>query len=76
VPWAQKVLPAIEELVDRHPERTLFTRFISAARPGEAPGMWARYYRCWANVTLVNIDTARRVDAIFGAIRAAGESSR
>jgi nicotinamidase-related amidase len=58
VPWAQKVLPAIEDLVDRHPERTLFTRFIPAARPGEGPGMWARYYRRWANVTLVNIDTA------------------
>jgi nicotinamidase-related amidase len=56
VPWAQKVLPAIEELVARHPERTLFTRFIPAARPGEAPGAWARYYRRWAEVTLANID--------------------
>ncbi|RUV53460.1 MAG: cysteine hydrolase [Mesorhizobium sp.] len=56
VPWAQRVLPAIEELVDRHPERTLFTRFIPAARPGEGPGMWARHYRRWAEVTLANID--------------------
>jgi nicotinamidase-related amidase len=58
VPWAQKVLPAIEELVAIHPERTLFTRFIPAARPGEGPGAWARYYRRWAEVTLANIDTA------------------
>lgn len=56
VPWAQKVLPAIEELAGRHPQRTLFTRFIPAARPGEGPGMWARYYRRWAEVTLANID--------------------
>lgn len=56
VPWAQKVLPAIEELVAGHPHRTLFTRFIPATRPGEGPGMWAQYYRRWADVTLANID--------------------
>jgi len=57
VPWAQKVLPAIEELVAANPQRTLFTRFIPAARPGEGFGAWARYYRRWASVTLANIDT-------------------
>lgn len=56
VPWAERVLPMIEELAARHPQRTLFTRFIPAARPGEGPGMWARYYRRWAEVTLANID--------------------
>lgn len=57
VPWAQKVLPAIEELVLKHPQRTLFTRFIPASRPGAGPGMWARYYRRWAQVTLAEVDT-------------------
>jgi nicotinamidase-related amidase len=56
VPWGVKVLPAIEELTARHPRRTLFTRFIPADRPGEGRGMWARYYRRWADVTLSNID--------------------
>lgn len=56
MPWAQKVLPAIEELAARHAERTIFTRFIPAKRPDEAPGLWARYYRRWASVTLDNID--------------------
>jgi nicotinamidase-related amidase len=56
VPWAQKVLPAIEQLVASHPQQTLFTRFIPAARPGEGPGTWARYYRRWAQVTLANIN--------------------
>lgn len=56
VPWAEKVLPAIEELTARHPHRTLFTRFIPAARPGEGPGTWARYYQRWASVTLSNIN--------------------
>lgn len=56
VPWAQTVLPAIEELTAKHPSRTLFTRFIPAERPGEGRGMWARYYRRWAEITLSNID--------------------
>lgn len=58
VPWAQRILPVIEELVASHPQPTLFTRFIPAARPGEAPGMWARYYKRWAEVTLANVDPA------------------
>ena len=56
VPWAEKVLPAIEELTVHRARQTIFTRFIPAARPGEGPGMWARYYQRWADVTLVNID--------------------
>jgi nicotinamidase-related amidase len=56
VPWAQKVLPAIEELTARHPKETLLTRFIPTARPGEGPGTWAHYYRRWEEVTLAKID--------------------
>jgi nicotinamidase-related amidase len=56
VPWTQKVLPAIEQLCARHPEKTVFTRFVPADRPGEGRGMWANYYRRWASVTLANID--------------------
>ncbi|WP_432289583.1 isochorismatase family cysteine hydrolase (plasmid) [Aminobacter sp. BA135] len=58
VPWAQKVLPAIEELAGAHASQTVFTRFVPAARPGEGPGMWARYYRRWAEVTLTRMDPA------------------
>ena len=58
VPWAQRILPVVEELVASHPRQTLFTRFIPAARPGGGPGMWARYYKRWAEVTLANIDPA------------------
>jgi hypothetical protein len=28
----------------RHPERTLFTRFIPPQKPTDMPGMWQRYY--------------------------------
>jgi len=58
VPWAQRILPMIEELASNHPQQTLFTRFIPAAKPGEGRGMWARYYRRWAEVTLANVDAA------------------
>lgn len=58
IPWAKHVLPAIEELVSRHAERTIFTRFIPVSRPGEGMGMWVHYYRRWAEATLENIDPA------------------
>ena len=34
------------------PERTIFTRFIPARRPGEGQGAWRRYYRHWASMTI------------------------
>lgn len=66
VPWLERVLPAIEELCSAHPRRTIFTRFIPVARPGEGRGTWARYYRRWAEVTLENIgvDAVRLVPAL------------
>ncbi|BCH30491.1 cysteine hydrolase [Mesorhizobium sp. L-8-10] len=53
----EKILPRIEELAVKRPERTLFTRFIPAERAEDARGTWAAYYRRWAEVTLCNIDS-------------------
>lgn len=66
MPWLGRVLPAIEELCGSHPERTVFTRFVPAARPGEGSGTWARYYRRWADVTLdrIGTDAVRLVPAL------------
>jgi nicotinamidase-related amidase len=50
-PWMNKVLPAIEALVDAHAERTIFTRFITAERPEAAHGAWQQYYQRWASMT-------------------------
>lgn len=55
VPWLEKVVPVIEALCAEHPERTVFTRFVPAARAGEGRGTWARYYRRWAAATLEQI---------------------
>jgi nicotinamidase-related amidase len=56
-PWMTRVLPKVEEIAGRFPERTVFTRFIPPARPGEMPGMWQRYYSRWTAATRENIDS-------------------
>jgi hypothetical protein len=40
----------------RHPERTVFTRFITPERPDQMPGMWRRYYRRWRVATRERLD--------------------
>lgn len=55
-PWMKRVLPVVVEIAERHPERTIFTRFIPAHHPDELPGSWRRYYRHWAELTLERID--------------------
>jgi len=39
-PWMDRVLPVAAALANRHPERTVFTRFIPPERPDQMPGMW------------------------------------
>lgn len=50
-PWMDKVLPVVVALASRHPERTIFTRFIPPERPEQMPGMWRRYYARWRVAT-------------------------
>jgi nicotinamidase-related amidase len=50
--WMPRVLPKIVRLCELGPERTVFTRFIPARRPGEGQGIWRRYYRHWASMTI------------------------
>lgn len=50
-PWMEKVLPAVVHLVEYSPERTIFSRFITASRVGAGHGTWARYYERWAGMT-------------------------
>jgi nicotinamidase-related amidase len=56
VPWLPRVLPQVAELAHRHPERTVFTRFIPPHQPENMPGAWQDYYRRWRAMTQQNID--------------------
>lgn len=50
-PWLNKVLPAIEALVERDPGHTIFTRFVPPEGPEQAGGAWRDYYRRWPDMT-------------------------
>ena len=55
-PWLDRVLPVVTELASRHPERTVFTRFIPPERATDMPGLWQRYYSRWKDVTRQHLD--------------------
>ncbi|SHK17972.1 Nicotinamidase-related amidase [Roseomonas rosea] len=50
-PWMRRVLPVIERIATAHPERTVFTRFIPAAHPGDGEGTWRHYWERWKSMT-------------------------
>ena len=52
MPWLARVLPNVVTLTASHPDRTIFTRFIPARRPGDGMGMWKHYYKRWASMTI------------------------
>lgn len=58
-PWMERVLPAIVDLVAHHPERTVFTRFITPLSPDEAPGQWRNYFRRWKAATRQAMDSSQ-----------------
>lgn len=51
VDWMDAVLPQVEELAGRFPEKTIFTRFIPPLRAQDMPGAWQEYYRKWWMLT-------------------------
>jgi nicotinamidase-related amidase len=55
-PWMARVLPVVARLAAAHPTRTIYTRFIPAANPGEVRGSWRRYYERWRSMTLERLD--------------------
>jgi|SRR5689334_10228170 len=57
-PWMPRVLPTVTALANRHPERTVFTRFIPPKHAAEMPGMWQRYYTRWKAATREQLDLA------------------
>ena len=57
-PGLTAIVPAVQAIVERHLENTVFTRFITPYQPDDAPGTWRRYYRRWRSVTRALLDQA------------------
>ena len=55
-PWMERVLPTVARIVERFPERTVFTRFITPERPEDMPGTWRQYYERWRQTTRQFLD--------------------
>lgn len=56
VPWLPRILPMVGELARRHPERTVFSRFIPPRQPEDMQGAWQHYYRHWQAMTRQSLD--------------------
>jgi nicotinamidase-related amidase len=56
-PWMERVLPVVTAIVERFPERTVFTRFITPERPSDLPGTWRLYYEKWRETTRQHMDS-------------------
>jgi nicotinamidase-related amidase len=56
VQWFEPILPQVTALARRHPERTVFSRFIPPGQPEEMPGAWQDYFRRWRAMTQQNLD--------------------
>jgi nicotinamidase-related amidase len=50
-PWMSRVLPNVVAVAERHPERSVFSRFIPMREPGDGHGTWRRYYERWPAMT-------------------------
>jgi nicotinamidase-related amidase len=50
--WLARILPNVLSITSAHPEKTIFTRFIPAQRPGQGVGMWRHYYERWGSMTI------------------------
>ncbi|WP_313618030.1 cysteine hydrolase [Agrobacterium sp.] len=55
VPWMSRVSGEIIELSECHPQRTIFTRFMTPERATDMPGMWRAYYEKWHEMTRAKI---------------------
>ena len=52
VPWMRQVSPQVQEVAERHPQQTVFTRFVPPKHAADMPGMWRTYYEKWDMMTL------------------------
>lgn len=51
-PWMVRVLPVVTRIAEHHPQRTIFTRFISPQRPEQMSGSWRPILRALARADI------------------------
>lgn len=56
VPWLPRVLPNVLAIAQRHPDRTIFTRFVPPRHAAQAAGAWRDYYERWRDMTRERLD--------------------
>jgi nicotinamidase-related amidase len=57
-PWMDRVMPIVQRIAERHPEDTVYTRFMPPRTAEEARGAWRSYFERWRDFTLERIDPA------------------
>jgi nicotinamidase-related amidase len=55
-PAVHWIAPAVAQICERSPERTIFTRFLTAERVENAKGQWQAYYRRWNSMLANRLD--------------------
>jgi nicotinamidase-related amidase len=58
VPWLPKVMPCVLAIAERHPARTIFTRFMPPASSEPLRGAWRDYYAAWPDLMRDRLDPA------------------
>lgn len=78
VPWMRQVSPQVDEVARRHPQRTIFTRFVPPSRAADMPGMWRTYYEKWNMMTLEQLgpEMVDLVPALKAMVPLQGSSTR
>jgi nicotinamidase-related amidase len=57
-PWMASALECQLRLIEKAPQRSVFTRFIPPRSAGDMPGKWRHYYDKWRVVTRDFLDPA------------------
>ena len=60
VPELPNLVAPISKIIEAHPRRTVFTRFITPRKPEDAGGQWRHYYRRWESLAFAEAIARRQ----------------
>jgi hypothetical protein len=71
----KEVSPQIQEIAQRHPQLTVFTRFVPPKRLEDMSGMWRSYYEAYSQDVLGELTQTRPsngADRLTGGVKRLG----